>query len=288
MGATTDTRAGDPTYTMGRTGAETERLIRQAGLYDRSTRRLLEDAGLGPGMRVLDVGSGAGDVALLAAGLVGPEGAVLGVDVNPDVLATARRRARAAGYRNVTFQEGDFRTAALPGDLDAVVGRLVLMYVGDPEAALRALVRRVRPGGIVAFQELDLTIPYAWAVAGFASPLGQRYWTWAFEAFQRSGAHVAMGRDLYRLFVAAGLEAPELTLHAPLGGPADWPGHEYVAETWRSLVPLVERFGIATAAEVGVETLAERTRAEVASRGEPLLLTPLVGAWGRTPRPGAM
>ena len=67
---------------MGRSREETDRLIRQSQLYDDLTRRFLKKAGLGNGMRVLDIGSGAGDVALTAAELVGPEGQVVGVDVN--------------------------------------------------------------------------------------------------------------------------------------------------------------------------------------------------------------
>ena len=73
----------DDTYAMGRTEAEEQRLQRQAALYAPATRRLFEAAGIGPGMKVLDLGSGAGDVALLAAELVGPTGHVVGVDMNP-------------------------------------------------------------------------------------------------------------------------------------------------------------------------------------------------------------
>ena len=83
---------GSPAYLMGRSEAETRRLIAQHQLYARFTRRLLEDAGIAEGMKVLDVGSGAGDVALLAAELVGPTGMVLGVDQDPGVLETASAR----------------------------------------------------------------------------------------------------------------------------------------------------------------------------------------------------
>ena len=75
-----------PAYLMGRSEAETRRLMAQHRLYGRFTRRLLEDAGIGEGMKVLDVGSGAGDVALLSAELVGPTGSVVGVDQDPEVL----------------------------------------------------------------------------------------------------------------------------------------------------------------------------------------------------------
>ena len=64
----------DPRYLMGRSDEETERLIQQSQLYEILTRRFFTDAGIGRGMRVLDVGSGAGDVAMAAAELVGAEG----------------------------------------------------------------------------------------------------------------------------------------------------------------------------------------------------------------------
>ena len=101
---TTDTSGTKPpAYLMGRSEAETRRLIAQHQLYSRFTRRLLEDAGIAEGMKVLDVGSGAGDVALLAAELVGPTGSVVGVDQDAGVLDTARARAEASGRTNVSF-----------------------------------------------------------------------------------------------------------------------------------------------------------------------------------------
>ena len=84
-------RKQDAVYVVG--DGERERLQDQATLLNPFTRYLFEDAGIGPGMRVLDVGSGMGDVALLAAEMVGPTGAVAGVDKNHDVLVAARQRA---------------------------------------------------------------------------------------------------------------------------------------------------------------------------------------------------
>jgi tRNA A58 N-methylase Trm61 len=67
-------------YVLGHSARELERLRRQAELVNPNTRQYLIEAGIAPGMRVLDVGSGAGDVAFLAAELVGPSGQVVGVD----------------------------------------------------------------------------------------------------------------------------------------------------------------------------------------------------------------
>src|SRR5262249_42865963 len=113
------------TYILGRSSSETRRLILQHQLFAPLTRRFFEAAGMGAGMKVLDLGSGAGDVALLAADLVGASGRVVGVDMNAEILETARSRAASAGWTNITFVAGDAREIALDADFDAVVGRWI-------------------------------------------------------------------------------------------------------------------------------------------------------------------
>ncbi len=120
-----------PTYTMGRSESETRRLMLQAELLNPFMRRFLIDAGISAGMKVLDLGCGPGDVAFLAADLVGETGSVVGIDMNPAVVSVARSRAADAGRTNVSFVEGDCRSASLPDDFDAVIGRFVLLYTGD-------------------------------------------------------------------------------------------------------------------------------------------------------------
>ena len=197
-----------------------------------------------PGLRVLDVGSGAGDVAFLAAELVGPEGAVVGVDVDGAALATARARAELLGLQNVKFVEGDVRTAALGDDFDAAVGRLVLMYLEDPAQALRAIAARVRAGGAIAFQELDLDP----GIDGRSLP-GGTLWDetgrLVIETFVRAGAHVRMGRQLYGAFLAAGLAAPAMCEEALVGGGPDFAAYAWLAGVARTLAPVMQRLGLA-------------------------------------------
>jgi ubiquinone/menaquinone biosynthesis C-methylase UbiE len=146
-------------YILGHSDHATRRLILQHQIYGPITRRFFEAAGIGRGMKVLDVGSGAGDVAILAADLVGPSGRVVGVDGNAEILETARERTAAAGWRNVEFISGELPSVVTDRDFDAVVGRWVLMHVPDPVALLRDVASRLRVGGIVAFQENDFTYP---------------------------------------------------------------------------------------------------------------------------------
>lgn len=269
------------TYTMGRSKEETERLIQQSGLYEDITRRFLKEAGLFTGMKVLDIGSGAGDVAFAAAELVGSEGEVVGVDMNAEILETARSRAQEAGFANIEFVAGDAQILDLPNDFDALIGRLVLMYLADPVETLKQLAARVRPGGIVAFQEVEFSTYEATARPN--TPMLNQLAEWGIEVFRRSGANVGMGLDLYGTFVDAGLPEPTLQYSAPVGGPAAWAGYEFIANGFRSLVPLMEAFGIAAAQDVDVETLAERLRAEVVASKRPLILPPHVTAWAQLP-----
>ena len=272
----------DAQYTMGRSDAETKRLIEQSQLYDGVTRRFLNAAGIEKGMKVLDIGSGAGDVALTLAEFVGNDGSVVGVDVNTEILETARGRADTAGITNVEFIAGDARTLDLPDDFDAIVGRLVLMYMAEPADALKQFAALLRPGGIVAFQEIELT--FYRAIVHPDTPLVNKMIECAIAVFEKSGAHIGMGIHLYRAFVDAGLPEPTLHFETPMGGPAAWPGYEFLANSIRSILPLMETYGIATAEEVEVDTLAERLRAEVVAAKRPLLLPPHITAYAVQPK----
>src|SRR3954454_17821213 len=106
---TPSTGREDPPYLMGRTDVETQRLALQAELYAPLTRRLLREAGVSAGARVLDVGSGAGHVSKLLADLVGPSGSVIGVESIPEALDAARELIARSGLQNVTFVQGDVR-----------------------------------------------------------------------------------------------------------------------------------------------------------------------------------
>jgi SAM-dependent methyltransferase len=266
-------------YPLGRSDEETRRLMLQQQVYGPLTRRLLQAAGIGTGMRVLDLGSGAGDVALTLADLIGPTGRIVGVDMNVEILETARRRVAAVGWDNVEFHAGDIRELPLPDDFDAVVGRWILMYIPEPAQLLRRAASLLGPGGIVAFQESVLRDPPRTYPP---APLHEAVVRWTTPPPGAPAPSMEMGLQLFEVFVAAGLPAPQLRLEAPLGGGPDWPGFAYLASTVRSLLPFFERAGVVTADQVDIETLEDRLRTEVVERGGIQLLPPVVGAWSRT------
>lgn len=115
------------------------------------SERLLAEARLAPGERVLDVGCGCGSTSLAAAAAVAPDGTVLGVDVSAPMLAHADARARAAGAADLRFLQADAQTATLPDGFDCVLSRFGLMFFSDPGAAFGRLRRALRPGGRLVF-----------------------------------------------------------------------------------------------------------------------------------------
>ncbi len=287
----------DPEYILGRSEFERGRLQRQAQLYGPLTRQLFVDAGVGRGMRVLDIGSGVGDVALLVADLVGPTGSVVGIDLDAEALRVARARVATSGWQNIRFVEGDVRGATLEGPFDAVVGRFVLVWVGDVLAVLRACAGHLRPGGIVAFQEHDITSRSSY----LAVPPSRLMEPWqrTAEAYGRAGeaqpagagrptVDQAIGYHLFGAFLEAGLSSPQMRYDAPIGGGPDWIGYETFTDHLRAVLPVVVQLGGATEEEVAIDTFAERLRDEVVGQRGVLRCLPAIGIWARRPAMGSL
>jgi len=265
-------------YPLGYSDREAKRLASQAAMLEELTADVFRRAGLRPGMNVLDLGCGVGDVSLLAARIVGASGSVLGVDRAASSLQTAARRAASAGVSNARFAEADLATFEPQQSFDAIVGRLVLLYLPDAPATLRRLSRALRPGGIVAFQEYDMS-PVSQIPAG---ELFMRVREWLLAAFTAAGAELDMGTKLYSTFLRAGLPPPGMTSATPVACGPSSPGYENVAGVVRSLLPLIERKGIATAAEVDIDTLADRLREDSLAHERVTFMPRVVGAWTQT------
>jgi ubiquinone/menaquinone biosynthesis C-methylase UbiE len=265
-------------YELGHAARELERLEHQAGLVGPFTRQVFREAGIGPSMRVLDVGSGAGDVALIAADLVGPAGEVIGTDKAAAAVAAAQTRANARALYHVSFREGDPAEMTFERPFDAVVGRYVLTFQADPATMLCKLARHLRAGGVIAFHEPDWTGARSLPV----SPTYDRCHQWIIETFRLLGTETLMGAKLYAAFVSAGLPPPDMRESAVIGGGAGaLPWLHQVAELVRTLLPEMERVGVTTAAEVDIETLADRLQREVAAGGGVIIGRSEIGAWSR-------
>ncbi len=242
------------------------------------TERLLRDAGVGPAMRVLDIGCGHGDVSILAARAVGERGFVLGVDRAPQPLAAAAERARQEGLAQVTFRQGEFGDfSAEFGPFDAAIGRRVLMYQPDAVEAVRRLARSVRPGGLVIFQEHDATgLPQSRP----EMPLHERVHGWMWRTVEREGGNRHMGFDLARVLTEAGLVVAQVRVEAVVqSATEDHP----TALIVRAMLPRIVEHGVATADEIDVDTLEPRLAAERARPGAVFLSELVFGVWARRP-----
>ena len=231
-------------------------------------------------MRVLDVGCGVGDVTLLAARLVGPSGSVVGIDRDGESLQRARQRAAEAGLANVEFGQAELPQIGEGEKFDALIGRLVMLYFPNPAEALRHLSSHVVPGGIIAFQEPDLSrasaVPAIPSVTANVARMNL--------VFERCGFHPRIGASLGQVFKAAGL-TPSLYGATPMeqGGGGFCP--TWLTATLRSLGPAMVKTQVASEAEVDIDTLEQRMRDE-AEAANTLMLGPLmVGAWAVKPSP---
>jgi SAM-dependent methyltransferase len=269
-------------YPFASSDAERQRLVTQAELFAPLTQRLLERAGIGPGMGVLDIGSGAGDVTLAAAALVHPGGSVIGIDRDAAQTAFAAKRAQESGAEHVRFMVGDYREIELDPPVDAIVGRLVLMYAADPLDALRRAVRNLRPRGVVALQEsiVDYDGPvFIEPCAGLAATAAE----WYRAGFRHAGVQPRMGLRLPALMRAAGLDvSSDIELLLPVQHGPDGPLFATLAAVVRSQLPAIVASGAATVEEIDIETLEARMIADAPPGGVVGYFNlGHVGAWAR-------
>jgi len=264
----------DTQYALGSTEAEHERLIRQAGWLAPYTEKFFREVGIAPGQRVLDLGSGVGDVALLLARLVGPSGEVVGIERDAHSIARAAARASKDGLHQINFTQGDVGQIPPGKPFDAAVGRYILMFLPNPVAMLRSLSEFIRPGGVLAFQEASIanfleraaSLPL-WALGG---ALAQ-------ETFKRSGTITDMKPVLPRILREAGLTVVS-TKTEILSGAEEW-----LAGILQSLLPQMRQFNLPLAPLGDFNTLSERLRAEVAASNSATPLPALVSAWALKP-----
>lgn len=216
-----DGRSG---YILNTNEKERKRLQLQADVLRPFTLRTLLAAGLRRGMKVLDVGTGIGDVALLAAELVGNDGHVYGVDIDEKMLAMASQQAVDFERLNVSFHHVDSNVGSirgqepcLPAQYDLVVARFVVAQQPSPLAFLQTLYQYVGPGGVILIFET--------ANAGRTS--------WSFphiELYDSSvrllmdvtgvlGHNHEVGTGLIRMFTDAGIPQPHIAADLLVGGP---------------------------------------------------------------------
>lgn len=266
-------------YLLGHSDLEIQRLQIQARVLEDVTRRLIRECGIGPGMHVLDIGCGVGDVSMLLADAVGPYGSVVAIDREKKAIDAARHRAATLGYERIRFEIHSDED--LPSDVafDAAIGRYVLIHQRDPVGLVRRAASVVRPGGIVAFQEP------VFQIKGTALPKIDLY---NYVRDCNMAAVCALfpspdvGGRLMSCFEEAGLPSPELLCESIVGGP-DSPVMPWIALSHVALLPHIERLGLARELGGDPATLSERLVEAASDVRAQIVSMPQTCAWSRRP-----
>ena len=268
-----------PDYALGSDDTEIARLQSQAELLAEPTTLLLQRGGIRPGMRVLDLGSGPGDVAFQVAQMVGSDGYVMGIERDPAQIAVAMRRRDEFGFGNVDFRLGDARTFLDEEPFDAVVCRLLLVHLPGVGDVLAHHLRNLRPGGVFIAVDYDVAGMRALPEVGLYSRLIE----WIIAGFEYAHADVFVGMRFPLLFEQAGFGDVET-----VGLQAYWPpgsshAAAYLVGVLRAMKDAIVNSGAATEEELGLDTLEQRLGEAFMSANAVFSLPTVVGGWGRRP-----
>jgi SAM-dependent methyltransferase len=261
-------------YPLERRAGEIDRLDRQGAAMAPDCATMLERVGVAEGWRCLDLGCGPGGITVLLSARVGASGHVTGLDADPVFIAHARRGAAA----NTDFVQGDAYDAALPAaSYDLVHLRFVASTAGEPQQLLREAKRLAKPGGIVALQEPDMATlncypPHPAWDALRAALIG---------AFAAVGSNISLGRELFALARAAGLDDVQYRPFL-VGVRSGDPVADYLPSTVESLRGTV--LGRELMTERALDAALADCRAHLADPGTVFTLYTVVQVWGRTPR----
>ncbi len=269
-------------YCLGQSENALLMLEKQGQFFSGLTRDLLVKAGIGPGMRVLDFGSGAGDVSILASELVGSKGEVVAIDRAFEAIEHARLRIQNRKIHNIRFVQGD--ESVIPEIMegkrfDALIGRNVLCHQSDPIATFCNLVNFVKPGGIVAFHDMDTQAKF-WSTPSL--PLFESTWNLCVETFRQGGASCDMGTKLVQAFDEAGITDRRIIREGLIETGPNSLAYEWLSLGVRAIMPLIIKLGLATEKNIDIETLTDRLRDEAVQARAFFVPMYLVGAFGRT------
>ena len=257
----------------GREGRERPRIL--SGVMRPTTLALFERAGIGPGMRCLDVGCAGGDVTFDLAERVGPAGGVLGVDLDATKLDLGRADALARGIGYVEFRIADAEAGHGVAEFDVVYARFLLTHLADPAGALASMRRALRPGGTLVVEDIDFRGHFCEPDA----PAFRRYVALYTETVARRGADANIGPRLPALLRAAGLDG--VTMHVVQPAGVDGDVKLIAAMTAENIVDAVLAEGLADRAELDrmIQDLYD-----LAHDGRTVMSVPrVVQCWGRAP-----
>jgi SAM-dependent methyltransferase len=260
-------------YLLADQPSELERLQLQSRVWEPSGRRLLDEIGEGRGDRVLDVGCGAIGWLRLLSEWVGPDGEVVGTDIDDAMLAAAGQFADSEGLGNVVLMKDDLFASKLESSsFDLVHARFQIAPLGRGPDQIANHVRLLRPGGTVALEEWDVSSwnfnPPVRALDSLVELIGQ--------SFAQSGGDMHVGRKLLDLLRGFGIEGNVRAEVLALP-----PGHPYLRLPLQFAASLEERLlSIVTVDEL--EQLRKESEAELEEPGRWGTTFTLVQCWGQS------
>ncbi len=230
-------------------------------------------------MRVLDLGSGPGDVAFLLAEMVGPHGRVVGVERDEAQVAAANQRRDALGLDNVEFRQDDVRSFVDDEPFDAAACRLLLLHLPDALDVLAHHQRNLRQDGVFLAIDFDTgglrTLP---EVELYSTLTG-----WLTAAFDYAHADLRVGMRLPVLLHQAGYRDIESLGVQLYSSPANLLLAEHLVGVVSAMKDAIVASGAATEEEIGLDTLAQRLSAEIAASNAVITMPTVVGGWARRP-----
>ena len=265
-------------YILGYSSRERERLIRQAETFAPEAAWLLERVGVSPGWRVADLGCGPLGILNLLSERVGGTGQTVGIDSDPRMIATARDVIGELGRRPVRLVVADATDTGLkPSSFDFAHARLLLIHSPHPDRVVAEMFALIRPGGMVAVEELDWV---SW-VCEPPHPAWDRLKNAICEFSGRRGLDLHIGRRLPGLLRAAGLS--EVSCHAvcPTYFSGDNDNHTLLITFARQLGAALVAAGLLSAGEPA--QLADELDCHLAKPGTITIYSLLCQAWGRKP-----
>ena len=265
----------DDNYPLASNPEEIARLRIQAESLADEAAIMLDRIGIEAGMSCLDLGCGAGGITDLLAARVGPNGRVLGVDVDEFSLAAARSWAEGLELRGVTFQTGSiFANDLAPESFDLVHLRYVITTIGKHQEVVQSALRLVKPGGVLALQEAD-----AEGINGYPkSPAFDRLKDALVSVFIKIGADPFAGRRVFRLLRDAGLSGVDFRACTARARSAD-DLSDYLPQTVLSVRETILKFGLMAESEIDEAVAA--CRAHLADPDTISTTSTVFQAWGR-------
>jgi SAM-dependent methyltransferase len=260
-------------YPIETRAGEIERLHVQSKAMAPDALAMIDRFGPMLGWTCLDIGCGPGGITDLLSARVGPNGKVIGLDMNTAFLDHARKHAAP----NTEFRQGDAYGSDLPaGSFDIVHMRFVASTAGNPERLLKEAARLAKPGGIVALQEPDGSTLKCFP----PHPAWGRLKMALLGAFTGVGANLELAERLYHFMHQSGLRDVQYRTTL-LGVRSIDPMVDYLPSTVESLRGTIVKLGLMSESELNA-ALAD-CRAHLAKPGTSFTMYTVAQVWGRTP-----